>query len=35
MAAHLFAGAACDYYRITDGLPQYPDGEHDVAIPDS
>lgn len=34
MAAHLYAGCADDYYRITDGLPQHPGGEHDVAIPE-
>lgn len=34
MAGHLFAAAADDYYRITDGLPQFPDGEHDVKIPE-
>lgn len=33
MAGHLFAGAADDYYRITDSLPQFPAGEHDVKIP--
>lgn len=33
MAAHLFAGAADDYYRITDGLPQHEGGEHDVEMP--
>jgi len=34
MAGHLFAAAADDYYRITDGLPQFPGGEHDVKIPE-
>ncbi len=32
MAAHLFAGCADDYYRITDDLPQHEGGEHGVAI---
>lgn len=34
MAGHLFAEAADDYYRITDGLPQLTGGEHDVKIPE-
>lgn len=33
LAAHLFAGEANDYYRITDHAPQHPGGEHDVRIP--
>jgi hypothetical protein len=33
MAGHLFAEAADDYYRITDGLKQFTGGEHDVKVP--
>lgn len=33
MAGHLFAGAADDYYRIADGLKQFPGGAHDIEIP--
>lgn len=33
LVGHIFAAAADDYYRITDGLTQFPGGEHDVKIP--
>lgn len=33
MVGHLFAGEARDYYRITDGLKQFPGSDHDAAIP--
>ena len=33
LVAHLFAGGADDYYRITDGLTQFSGGDHDVKIP--
>lgn len=32
MVAHLFSGEANDYYRITDGLTQFPGGDHDVTM---
>ncbi len=33
LAGHLFAGGADDYYRICDGRPEFPGGEHDLKIP--
>lgn len=33
LTGHLFAGAAGDYYQITDGARQFPGGAHDVRIP--
>jgi hypothetical protein len=33
LVGHLFADAADDYYRIADGLTEFPGGDHDVKIP--
>jgi len=32
-AAHAFVGFSGDYYTVSDGLPQWTDGDHGVAIP--
>jgi hypothetical protein len=33
-AAHVFVEDSGDYYTIDDGLPQRPDGDHGIEIPE-
>ena len=35
LAAHIFMAEAGDYYRVSDGLPSFPDGRHGVVFKDT